>query len=160
MSNEFDFSSLEEIRIPVVGPDGLRYVLCEASGEAAVQFNNFRASCVRFTDGKLSSVKGPGAGEALLVSLCLFPAKVETSEDGEEKWEPLKTIAGQNGRDQLNNIDQAVIRSWPSKIQKKLFDRALKISEIDETNDLEGLKKQRDDLNKQIAEMEKEGGNS
>ena len=107
----FDFSNLEPIRIPVIGPDKVRYVLVEASGAAAKKYNNARASSVTLgPDGKTQRIDNIGDLEPLLVSLCL------QAEDGKP-------------------IHQAAIEKWPAHVIKQLFNKAKEISRLDESTE-------------------------
>ncbi len=136
MNDQYDFSSLAIIEIPVVGPDGKRYMLREASGDAVAKFNNARARCIQFKDGAMASVSGQGDLEVLLVSYCLF----HTDETGAAK---------------LNTpVDIKLIRSWPNRVVKPLYDAAREISEIDAEDDLPTLKKRREELDRQIKQVE------
>ncbi len=128
---EFDpiVETLEEIVVPVT-IDGVAYTLHEATGEAACQYRNAAIACSRFGDkGKLAGIQGIGDLEPLLVSLCLRDAASKP-------------------------VPQKVIRAWPARVQKRLYDTAKKISQLDETDDLETLKKQRDELDERIKEMD------
>jgi hypothetical protein len=131
MSNEsFEFST-KSIIVPV-DIDGEAYELREASGEAAVRYQNSQFEHTQLgPEGKPISLRGMANSEPLLVSLCLFK---------DEKPVPLKTIT-----------------SWPAKLQRKLAAKIKEISELDVVADMKTLIKQRDDLNKQIEQLEKEG---
>ncbi len=133
--DDFDFGSLEAIEIPVVGPDKKPYILREASGDVVAKFNNARGRCVQFRDGGMSAVNGQGDLEAFLVSLCLFHVK----EDGTADFK--------------KPVRAPIIRSWPERVVKPLFEKAKEISEIDEPDDLAALKEQRKKLNEQIEKL-------
>ena len=137
-TDEFDFSDLKIIEVSVKGPNGKSYMLREASGAAAAQFNNARAKCAKFKDGELESVTGPGRLPLYLISLCLF----NTKDDG---------TANIN-----SSVSLSVIQPWPDRVIQKLFDKSKEISEIDEDDDLESLVKQRDELNEKIAKLEED----
>lgn len=121
--DEFDFSSLEIIEIPVIGPKGTpeagkHYVLREANGAAAKKFKNQQYGGVRMENGQLAGVKDIGELEPLLVSLCLFGA---TSEEDltagyTRPMEPHKNA----------------IEKWPSRVLTALYKKAKEISHLDE----------------------------
>lgn len=140
MSNEFDFGSLEIIEIPVVGPDGKNYILRETSGDAAAQFNSMRAKCAKYAGGDVSEVTGVGQIPLFLVSLCLFNVK-------------------EDGAINLNSpVAPGVLRSrsWPERVIKRLYAKALEISEIDQDDDLDSLRKQYQELGEKITKMEED----
>ena len=85
------------------------YILREASGDAAIAYQNALIKAVRpGPDSKATQINtGLSAIEPMLVSKCLF--------DSEGK--PVK---------------QETIRSWPSRIQKELYKKVKEISELDE----------------------------
>ena len=136
--NEFDFGSLETIEVPVVGANGKKYILREASGEAAARFNSMRGKCAKYTDGGVSEVSGIGHIPLFLVSLCLFNMK----EDGTANLQ--------------STVVLSVIQSWPERVIKKLYAEALRISEIDQDDDLDNLKEQHKELGEKIIKMEKD----
>jgi hypothetical protein len=137
MFENFDFGSLQLIEVPITGPDRKKYMLREASGDAVAKFNNARARCVRFQNGGMSAVDGQGDLEPLLVSYCLF----EVYDTGE--------VA-------TKSVPVAMVRNWPERVIRRIYDKAREISEIDQDGSLEDLKKQRDKLNEQIAKMEED----
>lgn len=130
------FDDITPIEVPVkVGQ--LEFVLREATGESAVKYTNAKLKRLSLgADGKPSSFAGMGDLEPYLVSLCLFTAKRE--------------------RPELNNqpVHEADIRAWPHKIQKKLFDIAKQISEIDQDQSKDDLEKIIADAQKRIAELD------
>jgi hypothetical protein len=86
---------------------GKPFQLREATSDGAAKFRNAAAGTARITDGKVSGVGNVGDLEPLLVSLCLF--------DGDGKPVPL-----------------SVVRQWPGRVVRKLFDKAKTISGLDE----------------------------
>lgn len=105
--NELHFESLDLIRVPVTIGDK-HYVLQEASGEATAKYRNALLESTKLgPDGKAVSVKGLADVEMLLISLCL--------EDGQGKQVPV-----------------SVLKTWPNRILKTLFDKAKEISELTE----------------------------
>jgi len=130
---------LEPIEIPVtIG--GVEYVLCEASADAARKFNNKRAEAGRFSDGKLSGVSGLGDLEPLLVSSCLFRVTSRQVDGGVKRA--------------LSPVAYNTVLTWPARVVTPLFERAKKISELEETETLEALREQLKDTQEKIAELE------
>lgn len=138
-----DFGTLEEIEIPVKikGKDGKvrEYILREASGEAVVQYRN--AMFQRTTlgpEGKPTKLQGFGDVEPLLVSLCLF----ETTANGTER-----------------NVPVTVVKAFPGRVQKKLYETALDISDLREEDTIAELEKRLLEAKKKQAEREQAEGN-
>jgi len=94
----------EDLAVPIT-IRGVEYVLKEATGGAACKFKNAQIACTELQDGKPVRVHNIANTEPFLVSLCLF------DRDG-------------------NAVPEAVIRRWPSRVQKALFERAKSISEL------------------------------
>ena len=140
--NEFDFGSLETIEIPVVGANGKKYILREASGEAAARFNSMRGKCAKYADGGVSEVSGIGHIPLFLISLCLFSVK----EDGTANLQ--------------STVALSVIQVWPERVIRKLYAKALEISEIDQNDDLDSLREQYKELGEQSAKMEEDAAKS
>lgn len=110
MSFEIDFSDLTVIEIPV-NISGEKYFLREASGEAACNYRNAVLKCTKLgPEGKPSSMEGIASVEPLLVSLCLV--------DSEGK-----------------RVPESLVKSWPSRVVKVLYDKAKEISELDDDTD-------------------------
>ncbi len=135
MTNEFDFGSLEIIETSVVGPNGKKYILREANEESVARFTNARTRCMTLQDGGVTAVAGMGDLSLLLVSLCLF----EVGEDGEANLK--------------KNVSVEVLKSWPGRVIRPLFDEAKRISEIDQDDDVESLEKQYKELGERIAKI-------
>jgi hypothetical protein len=123
-----------------VGYAGVKYMLREATGEAARQYRTASLRGVELdrdedanktTTRRLEAITGV---ESLLVSLCLF------SKDGGGKY----TVS----------VPESVVSSFPSKVQKAWFDKIKEVSDLDEGKDPEALKKQRDRLNALINKLE------
>ena len=108
---------------------GIDYLLREASGEAAVKFSNAKLKNLVLNDGKVTKVSGMADIQPLLVSLCLT-----------------EKLSGKP-------VSEATIKSWPSRIQTALFDKAKEISEIDQDATKEGLEKIIADAQQQLAEL-------
>ena len=105
------------------------YILREASGEAAVKFSNAKLKNLVMDDGKVTKVAGMASIQPFLVSLCLTEKATGKA------------------------VLEETIKSWPSRIQSALFDKAKEISEIDQDATKEGLEKIIADAQKQLAEI-------
>lgn len=113
--SEFDFSDLSVIEIPV-SIDGKQYFLREADGEAEAKFRNALMEGVEIgPEGKPVRVRGSADAEPLLVHLCLW-----------DKAYP-------EGR----RVPLDRVKAWPSRVVRKLFNKAKEISEIQTTSDKE-----------------------
>lgn len=138
-----DFSSLKVIEIPFdlppgASPDypaGASFLLREASEEAARVYSNALSESARLgPDGKPIQFKGLADIESLLVSMCVYEVK-----DGKTHKDPVG----------LNKV-----RKFPHKVVEKLYATAKKISEMDAADGVEALKRQRDEIDRQIASAE------
>lgn len=141
MSNldEMIFNDLTPIEIPVQIANE-KYVLCEASGEAAAKYRNHAMSCTIFNvDGKPAGMKGLGDIQAVLVSLCLFKC------------------VGTGSVTSLERVSLAFVNKLPERIVKPLFERAKAISELREDSDesVEALEKQLEALQIKLDEARK-----
>ena len=113
MSDEFDFSGITRIEIPVTGPNGKKYILKEADGAAAVKYRNAVMDGITLGEGTgdritAKKITGQASVEPLLVSLCLFDAEHDKP------------------------VHISVVQGWPYRVQKKLYDKVKEISELDE----------------------------
>ena len=133
---EFDTT---EIVIPVKVKDKKGvvrdYILREASGDAACAWKNIVLSRVKMGEkGKPERLERIADAEPKLVSLCLFD--VETGQ----------------------NVPETIIRSWPYRIQKSLFQKCQEISDLDEEeateDNLEALMNQRGELDRKIHDLQ------
>ena len=72
--------------------------------------------------------------------------------------EPAALISGTVSYTHLDvykrQVDIKLIRSWPNRVVKPLYDAAREISEIDAEDDLPTLKKRREELDRQIKQVE------
>lgn len=108
---------------------GTLYILREASGEAAVKFSNAKLKNLVLADGKVTKVSGMASIQPFLVSLCLIEKATGKA------------------------VTEETIKSWPSRIQTALFDKAKEISEIDQDATKEALEKTIADAQKQLKEL-------
>lgn len=148
MSDELTFADLDSLAPAEVpfGYGGRKYVLCEASGEAAGAWKAaiFRAHKAG-PDGKMHPTEAMVDTEPLLVSRCLYNADA----DGKV---PLDKQGQRDGK-ALVNIQ--AVKALPNRVQRLLFDQAQKISRLGPyEEDLPKMKALRDFLNERIAEME------
>lgn len=135
MNGELNFDDLTPIEVPVKY-DGKDYVLCEADEEAAAVFRNGSIRGAPVDDGEVVGLPTDlGSQQSLLVSRCLH----HTDSSGE------KTT-------QL--VDQRVLRKWPSRVIKPIFEKAKEISELGEDDDtMENLLKERGRIDKRILKL-------
>lgn len=138
-----DFSDLAPVEVPVTVADK-KYILREASGDAACRWNNAVSKAYKLSpDGKAVAIDGLPDVEPLLVSMCLYTPDANG-----------KVVVKANGdADPKTLVPLATIRSWPSRVQKALFDRAKKISALGETDDAEVVEKQIEVLQRRLAKL-------
>lgn len=147
-SNALVFDDLEPICVPVrVGPKD--YILREASGDAACKWRNAITRVTRMQDGKVSSVGDIADTEPLLISLCLF--EIQRDKDGKPSSDP--PVA-----DPKRPVSEKVIRTWPHRVQRALFDKARAISELEEKETAEDLEKKIADLQEKLAKLREGDG--
>ncbi len=138
--NELDFSSLEVIHFPVRYGKTSHYVLVEPSGDAAVQYRNACLAATQLVDGQISGVRGMGDVEPLLVSFCLH----ERRDDGD--LGPL--------------VKEKIIRSWPARVQKALFNKCIEIGDLKEGMEtIEDLEERLAKLRKEEKKKQEQSGN-
>lgn len=100
----FDFSSLAPREIPVVGPDGARYVLREASADAAIRYRELNLRARRLEDGKLVGWTGEMVqSDVVLVAHCLYRTDAAGNRTGV-------------------TVPVELVRGWPDQVQAKLYD--------------------------------------
>lgn len=135
----FDDISLKEIPVSI---ERKKYVLREATGDTACRYRNAVLHCTELgPEGSPATIKGLADVEPFLVSLCLF----ETCLD--ERGNPTSE----------RSVPVSVIRKWPSRVQKALFERAKEISELsEEEEDLESLTKKRKEVNEKIVKLQED----
>ena len=111
-----DLGTLEPVEVSVtIG--GKPYVLREASAADAAAFKNAAMSSARLDDGKVVGIGKAADAEAVLVGRCLHSLQ----EGG--AWKP---------------VGESLVKTWPARITAKLYDRARKISGLDESADNPG----------------------
>lgn len=106
MTDDFNFSLDEQTFDLSVAGD--KYVIVEASEEAAKRYKNTAMRATKFSDkGKPSGVDGLADVEPLLVSMCLFKVGV----DGARTPVPLATIL-----------------KWPHRVVEPIYQKARELS--------------------------------
>lgn len=132
MTDDYNFDEIAPIEVPIT-VKGERFILHEATGDAACKYGNAMSACYHYgPEGNISSITGMADVQPLLISLCL------TKENGAR-------------------VSEDVVRSWPARVQKSLFKRAKEISDLDVGDDaLESLMKQRDEIDRRIARLKGE----
>lgn len=130
---------LAVIEIPVkIG--GKEFLLREASGEVHRNFTNARTNSLILGPNKsVVGYKNIADLDSFLVSLCLVEL-VRGEDDSVIHERPTQ-------------LEQ--IRSWPGRIGSDLYDKARKISKIDEDKTLEALLEERKDIDEQIETLKK-----
>lgn len=129
---QFDFDSVVPVEIPFVYK-GVNYLLVEATEEAAVSFRNSQTRQTKLNpETKFVSVGDIADSEPYLVSLCLFKV------DGEKR----------------TPVPLPVVRTWPHKVIKKLFNTAKEISDLVDESPDEELDKQIETLQRRKADRE------
>ena len=114
MNSELNFD-LPVLEIAVsIGAD--KYVLREASGDAACRYRNKITSCAKRV-GEEMIVDGPIAdAEPLLVSLCLFAVDAA-------------------GVVSVQHVSEQTVRAWPLRVVKTLFEKIQEISPLETEGD-------------------------
>jgi len=110
MTDELDFGNLLLIEIPFNYREK-SYILREANGFAARQFNNSKISRVKFQDGKASGLRDMGDLPNILLRLCI--TDIQTGVQ----------------------VTAAEIDEWPAKMVDKLYQKALEISGLKDDTD-------------------------
>jgi len=119
-----------------------KYVLTEASADAAVKHKNASMKTVRMDDGKLTGFDdGFNDADPLLVHLCLF----QVNPDGSIKTD-------RNGKRLNAPLDE--VRSWPDRVTKTLLQEIKRVSPtLEEDRTVEALDAQIKSLTEQRDKM-------
>lgn len=128
---DIDFDSLEPIRIKV-SYRGKRYWLTEASEDAATKYRDRSIKAAKMYDGKVVGMEGGAEVEPFLVSLCLYEAD---PKDGSLRL----TSLGDPNPEFL--VPMSVVKSWPSRVVKPLYNRVREASDLTETDTVETVQK-------------------
>jgi hypothetical protein len=153
--DELTFDDLESLK-PAEVPfsyGGTRYVLREASGEAAASWKAAQLRAHRPTaDGKLLPTPELVETEPLLVSLCLYRADASGGIPADKAGGPCPKAL----------VPAKEVKALPSRVQRFLFEQAQKISRLGQyEEDLARMKALRTYLDERIGELEaaqREGG--
>lgn len=136
MQSALVFDDIAPIEIPVrIGDKS--YILREATGEDARQWRNLNMKAAKFTsDGKVASMEGMADGQYFLVHRCIF----STNGDGKRSDNPIPLV---------------MIKSWPERIIKSLFQKAKEISDLEEKPETrERILDEIDNLQARLREMD------
>jgi hypothetical protein len=125
LTAEMVFSTLDPIKVPV-RIDGKPYVIREASEAVAVRYKDLCMAAARMNDGKVSGVVGLAESEPVLVQGCLFELLPLRGDPSDLVERP---------------VSMAFVRALPHKVVKPLFERAQKISDLEERDTVETLRK-------------------
>lgn len=131
MPEIIDFGNLAPVEIPVM-LNGTRYILTEASGDAAIRYRTAQLPNLRYTtgDGNKAECVGESSkqiehSKAILISGCLY----KTGPSGE-----LIIVNGIPNQSML--VDERTIRGWPVRVLDQLYKKILEISDgLEEVNE-------------------------
>ena len=127
-----------------------RYVLREASADSQVKFHNANQRAYRYQEGRVASIDGIFDSEPEVVSANLFLANQETG----------KLIVLDDGitPNPQHRVPVTTIRSWPGRVQGRLFDELKRISPdlIKSGKTKEELIEEREAIDKKLALLEAE----
>lgn len=137
-----EFEDEELVEVPVkIGAN--RYILQEANGDVVVQHRNAVLAYTRYNDqGNIASISGIASAEPLLISKCLYTTIPADKANPEGPVIKSKLA----GLEFVNNLRH--------RTMKKLFNRIKEISDMNDDESVEALKKQRDELTKRIVAIE------
>jgi hypothetical protein len=114
-----DFGDLKPMERGITNLFGKNYILREASEDAARKYRNSAVRAAKMSDGKIVGMDGVGDVQSVLVAACLF-------EEGSNRC-----------------VTEAVVRTWPSRVVKPMFDWVKEVSKLDESsNSLDEVKGQ------------------
>jgi hypothetical protein len=144
--DSFDFSDLKPTEIPVVSPDGGKYVLREASVGAATCYENAQARAIKFDDGKMIGLDGIYDADLVLLSQCLHKCDNAGTPKMDTSGNPYPT-------------DVAIIKKWPPKMYKALVTKLKEISpDLERADTEEVLVKQIENITKRLETLRKSKG--
>jgi hypothetical protein len=133
MSDELNFDSLEPIEVSV-SIRGKKYVLCEATSEAAIRYRDGMMRSTKLNaDGKPASIDGLCATEPTLVKDCLY-----------ELLDPKDFT-------KRKPVTIEFVRGLLYQVQKKLYEKVKEISPGLSDNTKESLTKERENIDKKLA---------
>ena len=116
------------------------YLIREASGGAVVTWRNHQMAASKLNpDGKTVSVGPIAESEPLLVSLCVCEL---TFSGGNEVERP---------------VPIQVIKGWPYRVQRALYERIMEISDLREKDSAEDIKKRMAEDREKLEKLEANG---
>lgn len=118
--DQFDFDSrgsLEPATLPVTY-NGVKYVIREASEEAVIAYRSTMSRGTTIEEGVVNISEGVSAADCVLVAYCLY--KVDSPA----------------------HVDAQLVRAWPHRVVKPLYEWVKKVSDMDEDDTVEKLDKQ------------------
>ena len=129
-----------------------RYVLREASGEVA---GKYRSACLKGVENVTAEdgtttfrrLQAVEEVEPQLVAWCLYTTQADGSLRRDADGYPLDA----------DRVSLEWVKRLPAHIQTALFNKAIEISHLDETEDLDGLRKQIERLTKLLHRLEAQG---
>lgn len=121
---DLDFSDIDPIQL-VVKIGEFKYILREASADAAVKYRNIAIGASRFEEGKIVSISGAADAEPLLVSCCLFLLKPD------EKGTTVIMEDGKPVKYSEYPVPVSTVRTWSNRIVGPLYKKVKEISELD-----------------------------
>ena len=137
---EFEDEGLVEVPVKI---GANRYILQEANGDVVVQHRNAVLAYTKYNDqGNIASISGIASAEPQLISKCLYTTILV--DPGVPDGPVVKGKLA--GLPFVNNLRH--------RTMKKLFNRIKEISDMNDDESLDALKKQRDELTKKITEIE------
>lgn len=141
LSEPMEFDDLEPIVVPVtLTREGRKvpHLLKEASEDAAVKWRNAAMKHARYGEsGRIETLPSVADCEPVLVALCLF----EVLPDGSHRAVP-----------------ESIVRQMPSRVVSKLFERARKISGLDDEETEEVLARRIERDTRELQKVRAKGG--
>lgn len=137
---EFEDEELTEVQVKI---GSTRFILQEANGDIVIQHRNNVLSYTKLnSEGGIASFSGIASAEPILISKCLYTT-VPVDKDHPEGPVVKGGLAG-----------LAFVNNLRHRTMKQLFNRLKEISDMNDDESVEILKKQREELDKKITEME------
>jgi len=140
--NGFDFADLRPASVPVNNiprAPNRKFVLKEASTEAARRYRNAAMKAAKMQDAKVVGVEGLADADPLLVSLCLFEINDKVTV---------------NGQPQLVATSPQLVASLEHRVTKRLAEWVRFHSDLkEEPQTEEALEKEIGKLNERLAKL-------
>lgn len=138
---EFEDEELLEVLVKI---GANRYILQEANGDVVVQHRNAILAYTKYnSDGGINSLSGVASAEPLLISKCLY----RTVPVDKDKPDGPVVKGNLAGLEFVNNLRHRTMKS--------LFNRLKEISGMNDDESLESLEKQREEIDRKIADIKK-----